>query len=236
MIHIDQCGHLCYIRNDHIGQCSRSRKEVITINSKFNSLKSEKQQHIINAAIKEFVKSGFEKASTNEIVKEANISKGSLFNYFNSKKDLYYYLIDHSIQVIEKIYEQIDYNETDLFKRIQNIGLQKFHIQQKFPHVFDFLASSIQEESAEVKDIIKQKVDPIYDEGKEKIYKDIDYSKFREGMDIEKVMEILNWTMFGFVEKALQQIDSFENIGEFGEQYLKEWKNYSEILKYSFYK
>lgn len=55
-------------------------------------------------------------------------------------------------------------------------------------------------------------------------------------MDIEKAMEILNWTMFGFVEKALQQIDSFENIGEFGEQYLKEWKNYSEILKYSFYK
>ena len=36
----------------------------------------------------EFAQSGFEKASTNEIVKRSNISKGSLFNYFNSKKDL----------------------------------------------------------------------------------------------------------------------------------------------------
>ncbi|WP_442961067.1 helix-turn-helix domain-containing protein [Pseudogracilibacillus sp. SO30301A] len=34
----------------------------------------------MNAAIMEFVQSGFERASTNEIVKRANISKGSLFN------------------------------------------------------------------------------------------------------------------------------------------------------------
>ncbi|WP_234970565.1 TetR/AcrR family transcriptional regulator [Aedoeadaptatus urinae] len=44
------------------------------IYSKFNNLKPEKQKQIINAAIKEFVRNGFEKASTNEIVKRANIS------------------------------------------------------------------------------------------------------------------------------------------------------------------
>nr|WP_088050378.1 TetR/AcrR family transcriptional regulator [Virgibacillus dakarensis] len=208
----------------------------MTIYSMFNNLKSEKQERIINAAIKEFVQSGFEKASTNEIVKEANISKGSLFNYFNSKKDLYVYLIEYSIQVIAKLYEQIDLSETDLFKRIENIGLQKLHIHKKFPHVFDFLASSTQEESAEVKKIIKHKVDPIYDQGKKIIYKHIDYSKFREEIDIEKAIEILNWTMFGFGEKALHQIDTFEDIGEFGNQYLKEWEGYTKILKYSFYK
>ncbi|NQD68578.1 TetR family transcriptional regulator, partial [Bacillus haikouensis] len=35
----------------------------------------DKQERIINAAMQEFVKAGFEKASTNEIVKEAQISK-----------------------------------------------------------------------------------------------------------------------------------------------------------------
>jgi TetR/AcrR family transcriptional regulator len=138
--------------------------------------------------------------------------------------------------VIGTLYEQIDLNETDLFKRIENIGLQKLHIHKKFPHVFDFLASSVQEESVEVKDIIKHKVDPIYDQGKEKIYKNIDYSKFREEIDIEKAIEILNWTMFGFGEKAIHQINSFKDIGEFGDQYLKDWERYTEILKYSFYK
>lgn len=57
----------------------------------------EKQARIINAAMKEFVKSGYDKASTNKIVKEANISKGSLFNYFHSKKELYLYLIEYGV-------------------------------------------------------------------------------------------------------------------------------------------
>ncbi|WP_143745356.1 TetR/AcrR family transcriptional regulator [Marinococcus halophilus] len=202
----------------------------------FSNLKSEKQELIVNASIKEFVNSGFEKASTNQMVKDAKISKGSLFNYFNNKKDLYVYLIEYSVQIIENFYEQIDWNETDLFKRIENIGLQKLYIQKKFPHVFDFLSSIIQEESAEVKDIIKHKIDPIREQGIERIYKNIDYSKFREDIDIEKAIEILNWTMFGFAEKCLHQISTFEDIDEFGEYYLKEWNRYTKILKDSFYK
>ena len=209
---------------------------MLTIHSRFNNLKAEKQKLIMNAAIKEFVQNGFDKGSTNEIIKRANISKGSLFNYFNSKKDLYVYLIEHCVQVIEWFFGQIDVSETDLFKRIEDIGLQKMHIHQTYPQVFDFLAASIQEESPEVKDIIKQKVDPIYDEGTKIVYDNIDYSLFRDDIDIEKAIEILNWTMFGFGDKGLKQIDSFENIRDFGEQYLQEWKQYADILKGSFYK
>ncbi|HEN9996439.1 TPA: TetR/AcrR family transcriptional regulator, partial [Streptococcus agalactiae] len=120
--------------------------------SKFNNLKPEKQKQIINAAIKEFVRNGFEKASTNEIVKRANISKGSLFNYFNSKKDLYLYLIEYSSKAIVNLNEEIDLSETDLFKRIERVALQKFYVQQKYPQAFEFLASTKQEESVEVKD------------------------------------------------------------------------------------
>lgn len=233
---IDQIGHSCYIVCDRLGHLNLNGKEIMTIYSKFYNLNSEKQELVINAAIKEFVQSGFEKASTNEIVKRANISKGSLFNYFNSKKDLYAYLIEYSVQIIERIVEQIDLNETDIFKRIENIGLKKLHMQQKFPQVFDFLISTQHEESVEVKEIIKQKVEPIYDMSKNKMYEQIDYSKFREGIDMEKAIEIMNWTMFGFGEKSIKQLNTFENISEFGERYLKEWKSYSEILKDSFYK
>lgn len=209
---------------------------MLTIHSRFNNLKAEKQKLIMNAAIKEFVQNGFDKGSTNEIIKRASISKGSLFNYFNSKKDLYVYLVEHCVQVVEWFFGQIDVSETDLFKRIEDIGLQKMHIHQTYPQVFDFLAASIQEESPEVKDIIKQKVDPIYDEGTKIVYDNIDYSLFRDDIDIEKAIEILNWTMFGFGDKGLKQIDSFENIRDFGEQYLQEWKQYADILKGSFYK
>lgn len=209
---------------------------VLIIYSKFNNLKPEKQKQIINAAIKEFVRNGFEKAFTNEIVKRANISKGSLFNYFNSKKDLYLYLIEYSSKAIVNLNEEIDLSETDLFKRIERVALQKFYVQQKYPQAFEFLASTKQEESVEVKDIIKQRLNPIYNQAINKLYKDIDYSKFREGVDIEKAIEILNWTMFGVGEKGLKELFTFDDIGRFGEKYLEEWNVYAELLKYSFYK
>ncbi|HGI3989566.1 TPA: TetR/AcrR family transcriptional regulator [Streptococcus agalactiae] len=209
---------------------------VLIIYSKFNNLKPEKQKQIINAAIKEFVRNGFEKASTNEIVKRANISKGSLFNYFNSKKDLYLYLIEYSSKAIVNLNEEIDLSETDLFKRIERVALQKFYVQQKYPQAFEFLASTKQEEFVEVKDIIKQRLNPIYNQAINKLYKDIDYSKFREGVDIEKAIEILNWTMFGVGEKGLKELFTFDDIGRFGEKYLEEWNVYAELLKYSFYK
>ncbi|HFC9178354.1 TPA: TetR/AcrR family transcriptional regulator [Streptococcus pyogenes] len=209
---------------------------VLIIYSKFNNLKPEKQKQIINAAIKEFVRNGFEKASTNEIVKRANISKGSLFNYFNSKKDLYLYLIEYSSKAIVNLNEEINLSETDLFKRIERVALQKFYVQQKYPQAFEFLASTKQEESVEVKDIIKQRLNPIYNQAINKLYKDIDYSKFREGVDIEKAIEILNWTMFGVGEKGLKELFTFDDIGRFGEKYLEEWNVYAELLKYSFYK
>lgn len=209
---------------------------VLIIYSKFNNLKPEKQKQIINAAIKEFVRNGFEKAYTNEIVKRANISKGSLFNYFNSKKDLYLYLIEYSSKAIVNLNEEIDLSETDLFKRIERVALQKFYVQQKYPQAFEFLASTKQEESVEVKDIIKQRLNPIYNQAINKLYKDIDYSKFREGVDIEKAIEILNWTMFGVGEKGLKELFTFDDIGRFGEKYLEEWNVYAELLKYSFYK
>jgi TetR/AcrR family transcriptional regulator len=203
------------------------------MNIVFRSLKAEKQERIINAAMKEFVQSGFDKASTNEIVKSAKISKGSLFHYFKSKKDLYVYLIEYGLQVIEQIYEQIDLKEADFFKRMEKLGLTKLEIQRKFPQVFDFLLSLNQEESMEVKNDIKQRIEPISKDGMTKIYENIDYSKFRDDIDIKKAIDIINWTMYGFSEKVGSQLKSFEGVGE---QYLKEWEIYSTLLKNSFYK
>jgi len=85
------------------------------MNTRFSSLEFEKRQRIINAALKEFARNGYEKASTNVIAKEAEISKGSLFNYFSSKKELYLFLFDCVTEIINKIYDEVDLNETDFF-------------------------------------------------------------------------------------------------------------------------
>lgn len=202
----------------------------------FHNIDKEKQLHIINAAIDEFVQRGYEKASTNDIVKKARISKGSLFHYFHNKKQLYIYLIDYSMQFINQLVKNIDWNESDLFKRIEKIGLEKLYIQQKHPHVFHFLATTKLEEADDVKEIVQQKIDPYFDEVTKDLYKNIDTSKFRDGINIEKAIEIIHWTMNGFGEKGLSKMKTYEDIDSFVKKYMEEWREYAMILKESFYK
>jgi len=56
-------------------------------------LPEEKQQLIEKVAIREFAAFGYDKASINRIVEQCRIAKGSFYQYFEDKKDLFLYLI-----------------------------------------------------------------------------------------------------------------------------------------------
>lgn len=71
----------------------------------FHNLPEEKRNNIINAAIEEFAGYGLENASTNRIVANSGISKGSFYQYFEDKRDLFM----HLLRVIEQ-------EKTEFFK------------------------------------------------------------------------------------------------------------------------
>ena len=60
----------------------------------FFNLPQEKRQTIIDVAIEEFAENGFENASINRMVANSGISKGSFYQYFADKLDLFKHLID----------------------------------------------------------------------------------------------------------------------------------------------
>ncbi|AOM82157.1 TetR/AcrR family transcriptional regulator [Salisediminibacterium beveridgei] len=202
------------------------------MNDAFYNLAYTKQERIINAAMKEFVDNGFVKASTNNIVRHAGISKGSLFYYFQNKKDLYFFLIEHTRKDVKRVFDAIDYEETDLFKRLTQISFAKLDIQKNYPESFDFLTSVFTETSAEVKDEGHKKIEQIQKEGFEKLYINIDWSLFRPEIDVNRAVEILNWTMMGFAEKNRSRMKTFENVGP---ELMADWEAYAQILKTSFY-
>ncbi len=109
------------------------------MNSTFEALSPAKKQRIINAALEEFGKHGYDKASTNNIVKNANISKGLLFHYFTNKKTLYNYLSNWSFEIIINALDcQIDWSEPDLFKRLKQVWLIKSEILLDYPYLAKF--------------------------------------------------------------------------------------------------
>jgi AcrR family transcriptional regulator len=69
----------------------------------FINLPDEKRKTIVSAAIEEFAEYGLENASTNRIVANSGISKGSFYQYFEDKQDVFMYLLT----VLEQ--EKIEY-------------------------------------------------------------------------------------------------------------------------------
>ena len=60
----------------------------------FYNLPNEKQQLLIKAAQQEFSNASLSEASIANIVKGAGISRGSFYQYFEGKEDLYFYLLN----------------------------------------------------------------------------------------------------------------------------------------------
>lgn len=58
----------------------------------FFNLEKKKQQRIMDAAIKEFGERNLNEGNISNIVKDADISRGSFYQYFSSKDDLYIHL------------------------------------------------------------------------------------------------------------------------------------------------
>jgi AcrR family transcriptional regulator len=74
-------------------------------------VRGETRQRLLNAAIEEFGREGFEKANVNRISQNAGFAKGTIYNYFESKRMLMMALIDeiadaHIDYVREQVFEE----------------------------------------------------------------------------------------------------------------------------------
>ncbi len=64
----------------------------------FQNLKPEKREKVLRAAVSEFASKGYRNASMNTVVRIAQISKGSLFQYFRSKRDLFDGVVEMAVR------------------------------------------------------------------------------------------------------------------------------------------
>ncbi|OIK07657.1 TetR family transcriptional regulator [Bacillus sp. MUM 116] len=83
----------------------------------FLNLSTEKQESLIKAAKKEFSRVPLYEASISNIIKDAGIPRGSFYQYFEDKEDLFYFLLDeHSKRNHERFISILNMNNGDLFQ------------------------------------------------------------------------------------------------------------------------
>jgi TetR/AcrR family transcriptional regulator len=204
--------------------------------SKFLSLNLEKQDRILNAALKEFAQKGYENASTNGIVKSAGISKGLLFHYFKNKKELYLYLYNHFADVMAKeFFNELDFSERDIFERMKTLMNLKSKLMARHPEVFDFMVAAAMESAEEVKELLNNANTELIHSSYSQLFENIDTTKFRDGVDIQRAINIIMWTLQGFSNQELEKAKALnKDLHDFDEAFT-EAEVYIEMLKKAFY-
>lgn len=209
----------------------------MAITTSFTSLDEEKQKRIINAALKEFADNGYDRASTNQMVKNAGIGKGMLFYYFNSKKKLFHYLIEYSLDVTAtKFLDRIDTSETDFFERTKQLARIKTEYYLKYIDVMNFLGSFMLKDELKVPADLKERYEEVMQLGYSKTYDNVDKTLFRNDLDQGKVFRLIQWAIEGY-QNELISIFKGQSLSDIDvNPYWEEFYEYLDILKKSFYK
>ncbi len=75
--------------------------------SQFEAMRQESMHRISEAALELFAERGYKGASIAQISKRAGVSKGLLYNYFESKQELLHYIVLHAVETGEDMLEEI---------------------------------------------------------------------------------------------------------------------------------
>lgn len=88
----------------------------------FFNLQEEKRKRILDSAIKVFTEKHYDKVTIDNIVNEAQIPKGSFYQYFENKDDLYMYMFSEYGGAKMNIF-------ADLIEKIDDISFKDFLMQ-----------------------------------------------------------------------------------------------------------
>ena len=179
------------------------------MNGKFFDLKKEKQDRMINGALKVFAEQGYRHASTDDIVREAGISKGLLFHYFGSKLGVYTFVYDYSVRYMTlELSSCVDNKCTELFALLKQVEAARMHAMRGYPYMQQFLNRSMTEDVSEVLLAIEEKKELLTDTY-DYIWSRVDYSSLPESVNGEMLRKMMDFSIKGLMAERMQE-DSFQ--------------------------
>lgn len=111
----------------------------------FLNLEAQKRDKILAAALEEFSSQPYPAASLNRIVTQAGIPKGSLYQYFEDKKDLYLYLIEQAaLSKLAYLSEHESADEEDFFASFAALMLSGAQFDLAYPQYSRLLSSAME--------------------------------------------------------------------------------------------
>ena len=194
----------------------------------FIRLSEEKKQRIINACISEFGANSYEKSSTDRIIKRAGISKGGLYEYIDSKEDLFLFIVDYGYK---RLY---DYLAWDRLERIPARLADRMYLYAE--STIDFYIEepvyvSLIANTHRIGDIeVEKKANELGMNHFNRLFEDCDFTSIN--IPKRKALDIASWLIMKTRYDFLSAAESEKDILRLREDYLTNWTYVLRILRY----
>lgn len=201
----------------------------------FFKLSEEKRSRVLDACITEFGRHGFEKGSTDRIIKKAGISKGGLYEYISNKHDLYLYVVEYTYSslysyILKVINERNIIMPDDVLERFRLVSSIAFDFYIDHPEMISFIEKS----DRMTDEKFLKKIDRIFLKSFNRVFGNIKSSDMK--YDIDRVMSLLRWLLMRTRKEFLQETASGKGQSSMRKKYISNWDFYLSILKDGIYK
>ncbi len=201
----------------------------------FHNLPDLKKQRVIQSSIEEFGIHGFEKGSTDRIVKGAAISKGGLYEYIESKEDLFLFAVDYTYCALYNyIGDRLNKEERSLpgdilerFRLIASIAID-FYIDHP-PMIAFIVKSNLLRDP-----VLIEKVRHIFLGKFEKLFSGMEDKNL--AFALEDLIELLQWLLIKTRNDFVYKLSVHPDSDRIRDEYIKQWDLYLRMLTSGVYK
>lgn len=195
----------------------------------FTKLNREKQERIFSACIKEFGAKGYENGALDRIIQSAGISKGGLYEYIESKEDLFMYVVgktyDELYDYMEaRIRERKDTFPTGILERMRLVAEYAIDFFVLHPSFVALIVNT--HRLADTR--LTEKVKGLFTARFMKIFGDSDFTRIPYNR--EMVFELLTWLLLKTRYDFLVAHDENRDDDTIRKNYLEHWDFYTEVL------
>ena len=200
----------------------------------FAHLSQEKRERVIGAAVREFGRYGYEKGSTDRIIKMARISKGGLYEYIESKEDFYLFTLDY---VYTELYNHIEEGARrrglsfppDMLDRLRLAAEEAVGYYIAFPEAVSLIVKAAQIYDGP----LVERLRAIFLDHFEKLFSDVDASSY--ACNRARLFDLSSWILQKTRMDFLRDFHKGENEDTIRRIYMDNWEFYLSVLRRGIY-
>ena len=201
----------------------------------FDRISDKKRYKILEACIDEFGEWGYEKSSTDRIITKAGISKGGLYEYISSKKELFLYVVEYSYTELYdylrgRIKDERIRLPEDILDRIRLISGLAIDFYLAHPRFISLINRTYHISD---RDLMKQ-IENHFTGQFLDIFGNVDEKKLKYPK--QKILDLLSWLLLKTRQEFLLEMEQKREVQEIHDNYLRNWEFYISVLTGGIYR